>query len=45
MTKRSPIGVTLRAVVASDLTTFFTQQLDADANYMAAFTAQDPNRS
>jgi len=32
----------LRDVVEDDLSIFFEQQLDADANYMAAFTAKDP---
>lgn len=32
----------LRDVVADDLPVFFQQQLDPDANYMAAFTAKDP---
>jgi RimJ/RimL family protein N-acetyltransferase len=34
--------VQLRDVVESDLSIFFEQQLDPDANYMAAFTARDP---
>ncbi len=34
--------IILRDVVDSDLPIFFEQQLDADANYMAAFTAKDP---
>lgn len=34
--------VTLRDVRDSDLETFFTQQLDRDANSMAAFTSKDP---
>lgn len=34
--------VILREVTDSDLPLFFAQQLDADANYMAAFTAKDP---
>lgn len=34
--------VTLRNLCLSDLPIFFEQQLDPDANYMAAFTAQDP---
>lgn len=34
--------ITLRDVVESDLPTFFEQQLDPDANWMAAFTTQDP---
>lgn len=32
----------LREVVESDLPIFFEQQLDPDANFMAAFTAADP---
>jgi RimJ/RimL family protein N-acetyltransferase len=32
----------LRDVVDDDLSVFFEQQLDPDANYMAAFTAKDP---
>lgn len=32
----------LRDVLESDLATFFTQQLDAGANDMAAFTRKDP---
>jgi RimJ/RimL family protein N-acetyltransferase len=32
----------LRAVVNDDLPIFFEQQLDQEANYMAAFTAKDP---
>jgi RimJ/RimL family protein N-acetyltransferase len=32
----------LRDVVKDDLPLFFDFQLDADANYMAAFTAKDP---
>lgn len=32
----------LRPVSASDLAIFFDQQLDPAANYMAAFTAEDP---
>ena len=34
--------VELRDVVESDLPTFFSQQLDREANQMAAFTAKDP---
>ncbi|MEZ4515365.1 MAG: GNAT family N-acetyltransferase [Chloroflexota bacterium] len=34
--------ISLRRVVPSDLPIFFEQQLDADANFMAAFTAKDP---
>jgi RimJ/RimL family protein N-acetyltransferase len=33
----------LRPVIESDLPLFFEQQLDPDANYMAAFTAKDPS--
>lgn len=36
-------NVTLRDVIATDLPIFFAQQLDADANYMAAFTARNPD--
>jgi RimJ/RimL family protein N-acetyltransferase len=32
----------LRDVIEDDLPVFFEQQLDADANYMAAFTAKNP---
>ncbi len=32
----------LRDVVEEDLATFFEQQRDPEANYMAAFTAKDP---
>lgn len=35
--------VILRAVEESDLPSFFKMQLDADANYMAAFAAKDPS--
>lgn len=34
--------VRLRDVEDTDLDIFFTQQLDPDANWMAAFTAKDP---
>jgi len=33
----------LRDVVDSDLPIFFEQQLDPEANYMAAFTSKDPS--
>jgi RimJ/RimL family protein N-acetyltransferase len=33
----------LRSVTDDDLEIFFTQQLDPEANYMAAFTAKDPS--
>lgn len=32
----------LRDVIEDDLPIFFEQQLDSDANYMAAFTARNP---
>ncbi len=35
-------NVFLRNVTDSDLPIFFEQQLDKDANFMAAFTAKDP---
>jgi RimJ/RimL family protein N-acetyltransferase len=34
--------VLLRDVTEGDLPIFFEQQLDSDANFMAAFTAKDP---
>ena len=34
--------LSLRDVTADDLPIFFEQQLDADANSMAVFTAEDP---
>lgn len=34
--------VVLRDVMEGDLPMFFEQQLDPDANYMAAFTVKDP---
>jgi len=34
--------LSLRDVTADDLPIFFEQQLDADANSMAVFTAKDP---
>jgi RimJ/RimL family protein N-acetyltransferase len=37
----STSNLTLRDVVDDDLAIFFEQQLDLDANYMAAFTAKD----
>ncbi len=40
----SPIStVTLRDVIPSDLSIFFDQQQDPEANYMAAFTSRDPS--
>lgn len=35
-------AILLRDVIDSDLDYFFQFQLDPDANYMAAFTAEDP---
>lgn len=35
--------VLLRDVIMSDLPIFFDQQLDPEANHMAAFTAKDPS--
>lgn len=35
-------GILLRDVTQDDLPIFFEQQMDPDANYMAAFTAKDP---
>lgn len=35
--------ILLRDVIESDLPIFFIQQLDAEANRMAAFTAKDPS--
>lgn len=35
-------AVLLRALVEDDLNHFFAHQLDADANWMAAFTAKNP---
>ena len=35
--------LTLRPVVPEDLPILFEQQLDPDANYLAAFTAKDPH--
>jgi len=35
-------GLLLRNLVNEDLPIFFEQQLDQEANYMAAFTAKDP---
>ena len=46
MTRHAPDPITksvlLRDVIESDLPILFEQQLDPDANYMAAFTARDP---
>ena len=38
-----PDQILLRDVIRDDLPIFFEQQLDKDANYMAAFTAKDPS--
>ena len=35
-------GIGLRDRIDADLLVFFEQQLDPDANYMAAFTAKNP---
>jgi RimJ/RimL family protein N-acetyltransferase len=35
-------NILLRDVIDADLPIFFEQQLDPQANYMAAFTAEDP---
>jgi RimJ/RimL family protein N-acetyltransferase len=37
-----PNDIVLRDVTDDDLPIFFEQQLDPDANYMAAFTTKDP---
>ena len=44
MTRHTPDpgSVQLRDVIENDLPIFFEQQLDPEANYMAAFTARDP---
>ena len=36
------LSIVLRDVVMSDLPIFFDQQLDPEANHMAAFTTKDP---
>lgn len=43
MSNLPPNTVTLREVLESDLSTFFIQQQDPDANFMAAFTSRDPS--
>jgi RimJ/RimL family protein N-acetyltransferase len=43
MTPTEPTAVILREVSAADLPIFFEQQLDAEAIFMAAFTAADPS--
>ena len=37
------INLWLRPVLNSDLPIFYTQQIDPDANQMAAFTSRDPS--
>ena len=37
-----PLSIVLRDVVMSDLPIFFEQQLDPEANHMAAFTTKEP---
>lgn len=37
------ITITLTKTEAADLNTFFEFQLDSEASYLAAFTAEDPN--
>jgi RimJ/RimL family protein N-acetyltransferase len=39
----APPDLILRDVVEDDLATFFVQQVDPDANTMAAFTTKDPS--
>ncbi|MHB0989139.1 MAG: GNAT family N-acetyltransferase [Bellilinea sp.] len=41
MTAHAPVTVRLRKVIDSDLAIFFEQQLDPQANYMAAFTSKN----
>ena len=43
MPERSPLNLQLRAVERADLPILFEQQLDPEANRMAAFTAKDPS--
>ncbi len=42
MAKKLSKAVALREVTKSDLEIFFEQQLDPEANHMAAFTGKDP---
>ena len=37
------VTITLRNIEASDISIFFEQQLDPDANRMAAFVREDPH--
>jgi hypothetical protein len=39
----NPSSIVLREVLMSDLPIFFDQQLDPEANWMAAFTRKDPS--
>ena len=39
---RTGLDVRLRAVEPADLEVFFVQQIDPEANWMAAFTCEDP---
>ncbi len=39
---KTPASIQLRKTILSDLDHFFTFQLDAEANHLAAFTAKDP---
>ena len=41
MATTTPVAVRLRKVIDSDLAIFFEQQLDPQANYMAAFTSKN----
>lgn len=41
--KMTNLNIVLTATKIDDLSTFFQFQLDRDANYLAAFTAKDPN--
>lgn len=40
--KTREVKIVLREVVLEDLPIFFSQQMDAEANHMAAFTSKDP---
>jgi len=41
--KKTEVDIELRNVIESDLPIFFEHQLDPEANYMAAFTAENPS--
>lgn len=43
MNQAAQYGVQLRAVTETDLPIFFDFQLDEEANWMAAFTSEDPS--